>query len=245
MADNAPENDSQAERSTAGRGPLRGIRNRTGGPSGPGGPHLRPTGRQAAPSEQIDQELLKKLDREEPLSIAEELDKAAERVRRSGGAIAKATEPDQNVHIADLQQRSTQELMELAEAEGIENSAGLKKQDLIFRILKQRLKLEGMMVGQGTLEILPDGFGFLRSPDYHYLSCPDDIYVSPSQIRRFNLRNGNTVTGTIRPPKENERYFALLRVESINGEDPNLDDEYIDEEDDEYVEYEGDEDYDA
>jgi transcription termination factor Rho len=78
------------------------------------------------------------------------------------------------------------------------------------------------MFGEGTLEILPDGFGFLRSPDYHYLSCPDDIYVSPSQIRRFGLHNGNTVSGTIRPPKENERYFALLRVEGINGEDPNL-----------------------
>ncbi|MEQ8847613.1 transcription termination factor Rho [Botrimarina sp.] len=125
------------------------------------------------------------------------------------------------MHIAALQQLPTQELMDIAEAEGVENAAGLKKQDLIFRILKQRVKLQGMMVGQGTLEILPDGFGFLRSPDYHYLSCPDDIYVSPSQIRRFNLRNGNTVTGTIRPPKENERYFALLRVESINGEDPN------------------------
>jgi transcription termination factor Rho len=78
------------------------------------------------------------------------------------------------------------------------------------------------MYGEGTLEILPDGFGFLRSPDYHYLSCPDDIYVSPSQIRRFGLRNGNTVAGTIRPPKENERYFALLRVEAINGDDPNM-----------------------
>ncbi|WP_197526724.1 transcription termination factor Rho [Botrimarina colliarenosi] len=180
----------------------------------------RPT-RYAPPSEQIDKELLRQLDNEEPLSIAEELDKAAERVRRSGGAIAKATEPDQNIHIAVLQQLSTQELLEIAETEGVENTAGLKKQDLIFRILKERVKLQGMMVGQGTLEILPDGFGFLRSPDYHYLSCPDDIYVSPSQIRRFNLRNGNTVTGTIRPPKENERYFALLRVESINGEDPN------------------------
>jgi transcription termination factor Rho len=84
------------------------------------------------------------------------------------------------------------------------------------------VKLKGLMYGEGTLEILPDGFGFLRSPDYHYLSCPDDIYVSPSQIRRFGLRNGNTVAGTIRPPKENERYFALLRVEAINGDDPNL-----------------------
>jgi transcription termination factor Rho len=77
------------------------------------------------------------------------------------------------------------------------------------------------MFGEGTLEILPDGFGFLRSPDYHYLPCPDDIYVSPSQIRRFGLRTGATVAGQIRPPKENERYFALLRVEAINGEDPN------------------------
>ena len=84
------------------------------------------------------------------------------------------------------------------------------------------MKLNGLMYGEGTLEILPDGFGFLRSPDYHYLSCPDDIYVSPSQIRRFGLRTGTTVAGTIRPPKENERYFALLRVEAINGDDPNL-----------------------
>jgi transcription termination factor Rho len=82
--------------------------------------------------------------------------------------------------------------------------------------------MNGLMYGEGTLEILPDGFGFLRSPDYHYLSCPDDIYVSPSQIRRFGLRNGVTVSGQIRPPKENERYFALLRVEAINYEDPNL-----------------------
>ena len=82
--------------------------------------------------------------------------------------------------------------------------------------------MNGLMFGEGTLEILPDGFGFLRSPDYHYLPCPDDIYVSPSQIRRFGLRNGATVAGQIRPPKENERYFALLRVEAINGQDPNL-----------------------
>jgi transcription termination factor Rho len=98
----------------------------------------------------------------------------------------------------------------------------MKKQDLIFNILKERVKMNGLMYGEGTLEILPDGFGFLRSPDYHYLSCPDDIYVSPSQIRRFGLRTGSTVSGQIRPPKENERYFALLRVEAINYQDPNL-----------------------
>nr|WP_210418000.1 transcription termination factor Rho [Bythopirellula goksoeyrii] len=126
------------------------------------------------------------------------------------------------MHIAALQKMQMPELIEVAEAEGVEEAAGLKKQDLIFRILKQRVKLDGMMSGEGTLEILPDGFGFLRSPDYHYLSCPDDIYVSPSQIRRFGLHTGATVAGTIRPPKENERYFALLRIESVNGADPNL-----------------------
>jgi transcription termination factor Rho len=127
-----------------------------------------------------------------------------------------------DIHIAELQRCTMKELITLARAENITEYTGLKKQDLIFKILKERTKMNGLMFGEGTLEILPDGFGFLRSPDYHYLPCPDDIYVSPSQIRRFGLRNGATVAGQIRPPKENERYFALLRVEAINGEDPNL-----------------------
>ena len=169
----------------------------------------------------IDPELLAKLEHEEPLTIVEELDKAAERVRRAGASIAKEGSVDSNIYVAELQQLSMPDLIETAEREKVVDAAGLKKQDLIFRILKERVKLHGMMVGQGTLEILPDGFGFLRSHEYHYLSCPDDIYVSPSQIRRFGLRDGATVSGTIRPPKENERYFALLRVESINGTDPN------------------------
>jgi transcription termination factor Rho len=117
---------------------------------------------------------------------------------------------------------SMKDLIAIAERDQLTEYHGLKKQDLIFRILKERTRLNGLMFGEGTLEILPDGFGFLRSPDYHYLPCPDDIYVSPSQIRRFGLRTGATVAGQIRPPKENERYFALLRVEAINGEDPNL-----------------------
>ncbi|MFY9254952.1 MAG: transcription termination factor Rho [Fuerstiella sp.] len=124
--------------------------------------------------------------------------------------------------MADLQRMSMTELIEIAEQEKLVEFNGLKKQDLIFKILKERTRLNGLMFGEGTLEILPDGFGFLRSPDYHYLPCPDDIYVSPSQIRRFGLRTGATVAGQIRPPKENERYFALLRVEAINGQDPNL-----------------------
>ncbi|MEZ6058696.1 MAG: transcription termination factor Rho [Planctomycetaceae bacterium] len=124
-------------------------------------------------------------------------------------------------HVAALQRMTMKELLDLAREEKIAEYMGLKKQDLIFRILKERTKMNGLMFGEGTLEILPDGFGFLRSPDYHYLPCPDDIYVSPSQVRRFGLRKGATVAGQVRPPKENERYFALLRVEAINGEDPN------------------------
>ncbi len=127
-----------------------------------------------------------------------------------------------DIHIAELQRMTMKELLVQARNEQLTEYSGLKKQDLIFKILKERTKLNGLMFGEGTLEVLPDGFGFLRSPDYHYLPCPDDIYVSPSQIRRFGLRNGAIVAGQIRPPKENERYFALLRVEAINGQDPNL-----------------------
>ncbi|MFN8707151.1 MAG: transcription termination factor Rho, partial [Planctomyces sp.] len=127
-----------------------------------------------------------------------------------------------DINIADLQRMSMKELLQIAEQEQLTEYHGMKKQDLIFRILKERTRVNGLMFGEGTLEILPDGFGFLRSPDYHYLPCPDDIYVSPSQIRRFGLRTGATVAGQIRPPKENERYFALLRVEAVNGQDPNL-----------------------
>ncbi|MEW4454402.1 transcription termination factor Rho [Bremerella sp. JC817] len=126
------------------------------------------------------------------------------------------------MHIAELQKMSMTELIEEARKENLEDVSGSRRQDLIFRILKERVKMSGLMYGEGTLEILPDGFGFLRSPDYHYLSCPDDIYVSPSQIRRFGLKTGNIVTGQIRPPKENERYFALLRVEAVNYQDPNV-----------------------
>ncbi|MBI3465229.1 MAG: transcription termination factor Rho [Planctomycetes bacterium] len=126
------------------------------------------------------------------------------------------------MHIAELQQMTMQQLLKTAKTEGLSEYSGLKKQDLIFKILKERVKMNGLMFGEGTLEVLPDGFGFLRSPDYHYLPCPDDIYVSPSQIRRFGLRTGATVAGQIRPPKENERYFALLRVEAINFHDPNM-----------------------
>lgn len=150
----------------------------------------------------------------EPETNFEDLDtnKRYEVIKRGGG--------QRGTHLAELQHMTMPDLMEIAKEENIEEFAGLKKQDLIFKILKERVKQNGLMFGEGTLEILPDGFGFLRSPDYNYLPCPDDIYISPSQIRRFGLKTGVTVAGQIRPPKENERYFALLRVEAINFEDP-------------------------
>ncbi|MEX2673493.1 MAG: transcription termination factor Rho [Phycisphaeraceae bacterium] len=124
------------------------------------------------------------------------------------------------MRVADLQKMEVDELHEIARDEGVENTSGLNKHELIFQVIKARIAKAGLMYGDGVLEILPDGFGFLRSPQYSYEPCPDDIYVSPSQIRRFGLRNGHIVQGTIRPPKEAERYFALLRVDAINGQSP-------------------------
>ncbi len=163
-------------------------------------------------------------DDDDPMSLAEELaEEASSRSRTATSADQRYEQIKQSgdTHIAELQKMSMAELIEEARQDNLADLAGAKKQDLIFKILKERVKLNGLMYGEGTLEVLPDGFGFLRSPDYHYLSCPDDIYVSPSQIRRFGLQTGATVSGQIRPPKENERYFALLRVEAINYEDPN------------------------
>jgi transcription termination factor Rho len=125
-----------------------------------------------------------------------------------------------SLYLTDLQKLNVAELHEIAKNEKISEFIALKKQDLIFRILKERIQQNGLLYGEGVLEVLPDGYGFLRNPDYNYLSSPDDIYVSPSQIRRFGLRTGNTVSGQIRPPKDSEKYFALLRVEAINFENP-------------------------
>ncbi len=129
-----------------------------------------------------------------------------------------AKRPD--LHITQMQKMTMSELQSMAREEGLEEITGLKKQDLIFKVLKERAKREGVMYGEGVLEVLPDGFGFLRSPRYSYYPCPDDIYVSPSQIRRFGLTTGCIVQGQVRPPKENERYFALLHVDAVNYEEP-------------------------
>jgi transcription termination factor Rho len=125
-----------------------------------------------------------------------------------------------SLYLTDLQKLTVAELHDIAKKENIQEYTALKKQDLIFRILKERIRQNGLLYGEGVLEVLPDGYGFLRNPDYNYLSSPDDIYVSPSQIRRFGLRTGNIVSGQIRPPKDSEKYFALLRVEAINFENP-------------------------
>ncbi|MBW2711805.1 MAG: transcription termination factor Rho [Deltaproteobacteria bacterium] len=126
------------------------------------------------------------------------------------------------MNIVELKEKKISELNHLAKAFKIGGAAGMRKQDLIFALLQAEIEKTGLIFGEGTLEILPDGFGFLRAPNYNYLPGPDDIYVSPSQIRRFNLRTGDTVSGQIRQPKETERYFALLKVEAVNYEDPEV-----------------------
>src|SRR3972149_6105883 len=146
--------------------------------------------------------------RKEPVVVDQETNEKYEEIKRG------------EMHITELQKMTIKELQDTAKREGVKEYTGLKKQDLIFKILKERVNQNGLMYGEGVVEVLPEGFGFLRSPDYNYLPCPDDIYISPSQIRRFRIRTGAVVSGQIRPPKDTERYFALLRVEAINFENP-------------------------
>jgi transcription termination factor Rho len=126
------------------------------------------------------------------------------------------------MNIKDLKKLKINELYKIAKELNVEGASGMRKQELIFAILQAQTEKNGLIFGEGVLEILPDGFGFLRAPDYNYLPGPDDIYISPSQIRRFNLRTGDTVSGQIRPPKDTERYFAMLKVELVNYEDPEV-----------------------
>ena len=126
------------------------------------------------------------------------------------------------MNLKDLKNKKINELMNSAKQMNVDGYSSMRKQDLIFALLQSEIDKNGLIYGEGVLEILPDGFGFLRAPDYNYLPGPDDIYVSPSQIRRFNLRTGDTVSGQIRPPKESERYFALLKVENVNFENPEV-----------------------
>src|SRR5574342_1373576 len=129
---------------------------------------------------------------------------------------------DNGLNLKALKEKKISDLALIGKNFNIEGAANMRKQELIFAILQAQTEQNGHIYGEGVLETLPDGFGFLRAPDYNYLPGPDDIYVSPSQIRRFNIRTGDTVSGQIRPPKEGERYFALLKVDAINYEDPEI-----------------------
>ena len=139
------------------------------------------------------------------------------------GLEAKPVKPkSEELNLKDLKNKTIRDLNKLARTVGVESASTMRKQELIFAILQTRAEKNGLVYGEGVLEVLPDGFGFLRGPDFSYLPGPDDIYVSPSQIRRFSLLTGDTVSGQIRPPKDGERYFALLKVEAVNREDPEV-----------------------
>src|SRR5512140_2705175 len=142
----------------------------------------------------------------------------------AGTVPAAAPEPQtkgqRGLNITDLKDMSIQKLTQIAKDLNVGGATGMRKQELIFQILKAQTEQSGFIFSEGVLEVLPDGFGFLRAPDYNYLPGPDDIYVSPSQIRKFDLQTGDTVSGQIRPPKEGERYFALIKVEAVNFEAP-------------------------
>ena len=158
----------------------------------------------------------KKSAKDETLVIPLDLDDEIEKYEQQAAEAAQ----EGRVDLKQLKDMSINELSSAARAVGVESPAGMRKQDLIFGILQRQTEREGLIFGEGVLEVLPEGFGFLRAPEYNYLPGPDDIYVSPSQIRRFNLNTGDTVSGQIRPPKEGERYFALIKVEAINFEPP-------------------------
>ena len=151
-------------------------------------------------------------------SATKETDKSEE--TEKAGANPSPNDSQDLLNVSSLKNKTIGELAEIAGKYEIEGVRGLRKQELMFKILEARTEQEGLIFGEGVLEILPDGFGFLRAPSFNYLPGPDDIYVSPSQIRKFDLRTGDTISGRIRPPKESERYFALLKVETINFESP-------------------------
>jgi transcription termination factor Rho len=160
---------------------------------------------------------------ETTLPVVEEKDTSSNgevRDKKSGGNNNNSAPEEAMLNIAGLKDMSISELTHIAKEMGIEGATGLRKQELIFKVLAAQTEKSGLIFSQGVLETLPDGFGFLRAPEYNYLPGPDDIYVSPSQIRKFDLRTGDTVSGQIRPPKEGERYFALIKVEAINFEAP-------------------------
>ena len=183
----------------------------------------------AAPDENVTDELAEQIPAEEPAETTEDQTPTpapqAETVEKKNGNNGnngnnKGAAQAAVLDLAGLKDMSISELTHVAKEMGIEGASGLRKQELIFKVLAAQTEKSGLIFSEGVLETLPDGFGFLRAPEYNYLPGPDDIYVSPSQIRKFDLRTGDTVSGQIRPPKEGERYFALIKVEAINFEAP-------------------------
>jgi len=148
------------------------------------------------------------------------MEKVIQSKSKTASSKEKETANEDYMDITKLKDMKMSELGKFAKGMGVNGVSGVRKQDLIFKILQAQAEKQGLMFGEGTLEILSEGFGFLRSVNYNYLPCPDDIYVSPSQIRRFDLKTGDSVGGHIRPPKEGEKYFALLKVEAVNFENP-------------------------
>ncbi|RLF26499.1 MAG: transcription termination factor Rho, partial [Thermoplasmata archaeon] len=146
--------------------------------------------------------------------------------RKSNSAASHSEAPARGeskaLDLSEMKKKTISELVKTAQELGVQGATGLRKQELMFKILEAQTKQNGLIFGEGVLEILPEGYGFLRSPDYNYLPSPDDIYVSPSQIKRFDLRTGDIVSGQVRPPKDGERYFALLRVEAVDFESPEV-----------------------
>jgi transcription termination factor Rho len=159
----------------------------------------------------------KKIEKDEAVVIPLDLDEENEESEQS-----ETPPPEGRLDLNQLKEMSINQLSAAAKGFGVDSPAGMRRQDLIFSILQHQTEAEGLIFGEGVLEVLPEGFGFLRAPEYNYLPGPDDIYVSPSQIRRFNLHTGDTISGQIRPPKEGERYFALIKVEAINFEPPEI-----------------------
>ncbi len=177
-----------------------------------------PRSRPRAVSSEVNEQLDEIEGAGDPLSFSER--SSMEDIKPEPHEDVRRTVTDDEVPVSDLLRMPDPELFTQAKKEGVEIGEHPERRNILLKIIKQRIKVQGLMYGEGTLQILPDGFGFLRSSKFSYLSCPDDIYVSPSQIRKFNLRNGSSVCGQIRPPKQNEKYFALLRVELVNGLDP-------------------------
>ena len=168
--------------------------------AGPDTPATEPVAQAAAP---VDAAAVAPADKKAPV--------AKPKSNRRGSA---------GLNIGELKDMSIAKLTQIAKDLNVAGATGMRKQELIFQILKAQTEQSGFIFSEGVLEVLPDGFGFLRAPDYNYLPGPDDIYVSPSQIRKFDLQTGDTVSGQIRPPKEGERYFALIKVEAVNFESP-------------------------